>query len=756
MKERLIWNDWKANRLVTAAIICFMAVSAALTGLTVLLFGSLLTSIDRLMETAETPDFLQMHAGAVDRSILERFAASRDEVDRMQILVFLNLENGELSLGECTLADSTQDNGLCVQSEAFDYLVDQENRILRPAPGEVYVPVCYRGEYNVRVGDRMRIGTQALTVAGFLRDSQMNSMMASSKRFLVNEADYQRLKELGREEFLIEFKLRNGADINAFATAYEDAGLPHNGPTITRPLIRLMNALSDGMMILVILLASTVILIISILCIRCILLTSLEKDRHEIGMMKAIGIARRDIRSLYFNKFLILSAVGAVIGEAAALLISVPLGRQMKELYGLPEHMILIYLLSVAGTLAVEGMMLCSVHRTPRVTERMTAVEALYGTGRFGKKRNRSLFIAVITAAATALILIPQNTASTLASPRFVTYMGIGSSQIRIDVRQTEQIDAVVGTILEELENDPETESAVVMETRSCRVALEDGREYSLLIENGDHSRYPVSDSEGSWPSAEDEIALSILNASELGVGIGDRITVRLPQNGGEKEHDCRVCGLYSDITNGGKTAKSAFAHEDQAEPPMWCVIYVTLKEGSSTAEWAGQFQTRVHSLGAGIRVTDISQYVSAMYGQTILRIRKAAALAAAASCLVLAVVVLLFMRLTVWQERRDCSLKKALGFVSAEIRTEYLKRLLVYILAGVAAGIFTGLVPGQKLAGLLLGSLGASGFRFIPDPVRVFLLIPAVTITVALLAGRVSLNEVNRIRATECCVGRE
>ena len=72
MKKRLILNDWKANKLVTAAVVCFMAVSAALTGLSVLMFGSLLNSIDRLMETAETPDFLQMHSGEIDRNALEQ------------------------------------------------------------------------------------------------------------------------------------------------------------------------------------------------------------------------------------------------------------------------------------------------------------------------------------------------------------------------------------------------------------------------------------------------------------------------------------------------------------------------------------------------------------------------------------------------------------------------------------------------------------------------------------------------------------
>ena len=49
----------------------------------------------------------------------------------------------------------------------------------------------------------MRIGAEEAHRCRILRDSQMNSMMASSKRFLVNEADYERLSHLGSEEYLI-------------------------------------------------------------------------------------------------------------------------------------------------------------------------------------------------------------------------------------------------------------------------------------------------------------------------------------------------------------------------------------------------------------------------------------------------------------------------------------------------------------------------------------------------------------------------
>ena len=176
-----------------------------------------------------------------------------------------------------------------MQGEQFDYLLTIDNEIPEVLQGEVYVPVCYRSRYELTVGDQMEIGDREFVIAGFLRDAQMNSMMASSKRFLVNEADYKQLKEEYAEEYLIEFLLRDGTDSNVFAAAYAAAGLPANGPAITRALIRMMNALSDGTMIFIIFLVSVVVLLISLLCIRFMLSLQMERDRKEVGMLKALG-----------------------------------------------------------------------------------------------------------------------------------------------------------------------------------------------------------------------------------------------------------------------------------------------------------------------------------------------------------------------------------------------------------------------------------------------------------------------------------
>ena len=82
MIRRLIENDIRANKLSSAATFFFMAVSAMLLCLTVLLGLKLLGSINHLMEEARTPDFLQMHAGEADEEQIAAFAGDQKEVEQ--------------------------------------------------------------------------------------------------------------------------------------------------------------------------------------------------------------------------------------------------------------------------------------------------------------------------------------------------------------------------------------------------------------------------------------------------------------------------------------------------------------------------------------------------------------------------------------------------------------------------------------------------------------------------------------------------
>lgn len=757
MRRRILWNDIKGNRLLAVATWLFMAMSAFMFALTCFLFVSLLGSVDTLMEKAQTPDFMQMHAGELNEAELLHFAEEQDQVRKFQILSFLNLENSSVFLDGHSLADSTQDNGICVQSKSFDYLVDLENHVIDDIQsGEIYVPVCYRQKYDLEAGGTVQIGEIGFTIAGFLRDSQMNAMMASSKRFLVSRLDYDSLKNSCSEEYLIEFLLRENADINAFALAYTDAGLPANGPAITKPLIRMINALSDGLMILVILLVSVVLLLISMLCIRFTLLTQLEADRKEIGMLKAIGISKGEIRALYNLKFLALSGLGALCGLLLALLSKGILSAQIQELYGPSENGLTGFAAAFAGVALVEGILLLSVRRTLKRTEKMSATEAL--AGQCGDSKNKIgrrlcsqyLIIAFVIALGIFMMVLPQNLLSTISSPEFVTYMGIGNGEIRLDVRQTDNLEGKTRQVEKLLAGEKQVARFALLQTFSCRVVLPDGSHTGLQVEQGDHTTFPVAYTEGEAPQKNNEIALSCLCADELGVSVGDTLGLLID----EKLQEYTVCGIYPDITNGGKTAKAACLHGDG--PLMWSVFYVSLKDKAQKEQWLSQCTKLLSDGGINVKAVNIQEYVTDTYGQTIREIRRAAGVAVPAAALVMFVVVVLFTRLLVAKDRYDISLRKAIGFTGRDIGRMYLLGYLPVVLVSVLSGILSGNLLGEKLAGMFLKTLGAAGFHFLIDCKAVYGWIPAVAVITVFGAVLLGIAEIKHIRAYECCMGKE
>lgn len=744
MLNKLIWNDVRQNKLMSAATIFFMAVSAMMLALTALLGSSLLGAIDRLMDAAQVPDYLQMHTGELDRGAISDFAESREDVRSWQVCRLLNLENSQVTLGGRSLLDSTQDNGLCVQSERFDYLLDMDNQRPQVLPGQVYVPVCYRARYELNVGDTMQIGGEELAIAGFLRDAQMNSMMASSKRFLVSEWDYERLSSHGEEEYLIEFLLKDGADVNSLSTAYTQRGLPANGPAITKPLMRMMNALSDGTTIFVIFLAAVVVLLVALLCVRFILAIRMERDKQEVGMLKALGIGKGEIKRLYFSKYVLFSACGGLLGLGASAVLKGPLERRIRELYGASEHGARAAVLALCAAAAVEGVILLRVWRGLKKTDKLPVLAALFPVREQRRNGRQYLLIGLVCSACAFLMLLPQNLYSTLSSPSFVTYMGIGDADIRMDIRQGADIRSTTARLAAALEGDAQVERYAVLQTRSLPAVLMDGTSCNLTVEMGDHTIFPVQYSEGTLPVRDDEIALSSLNARELGLSVGDSLYLRI--DGEEIRYT--VCGIYSDITNGGKTAKAG--GRASGDPVIWSVLYVSLKDRPASPRWMEPYSQ------AGADVTDIENYVQDTYGPTLAQLRLASRGAMLIAVLVAFVVIALFLRLIVERNRDAVSLQKALGFTGGEIGRAYFFRGVFFAAAGVLSGLALGTLLGEGLCGLVLKSFGADSFRFTIRWDRLLVGIPAVILGTTILAVLAGTAEVQRVKAYECFTGRE
>ncbi|MDO4460090.1 MAG: hypothetical protein Q4C42_08485, partial [Clostridia bacterium] len=312
----------------------------------------------------------------------------------------------------------------------------------------------------------------------------------------------------------------------------------------------------------------------------------------------------------------------------------------------------------------------------------------------------------------------------------------------RMDVRGADDIESVSKAIEDTLANDEEVKDFVALKTLSCPVAINETEQIHLLVEVGNHSVFPVSYTEGREPRNDGEIALSVLQAKDMGADLGDSIAFD-----GE---DAVVCGLYSDITNGGKTAKMcAIPKSCQNNNLMWSILYVTLNEDVSANRWIEQYRN------SGADIVDIAGYVNATYGPTITQISKARTVTFGLAVLIVFVVVILFISLLIEKNRNDVSLQKALGFRNSVIRKQYMKKACLPVLLGIIIGAILAIVPGESICGMALSSLGASRFRFVISVQDVMFTLGALFMTgfVTVLLGTA---EIRKISAYECCRGKE
>lgn len=753
MNRKIIQRDIAGNKAVSFLTVLFITAAAMLLSLAGILVTNLFGSIDRLMADAKTPHFMQMHTGDVDFGELEAFAAGNSAVEDFQVLEFLNVGGEKIRLGENSLALSVQDNGFSVQSSRFDFLLDENNRPAQPKDGELWVPVCYNRDHTVQAGDKAVINGKTFVVTGFVRDSQMNSTLASSKRFVVSAGDYAQLKEVGSVEYLIEFRLKDLSDLSEFESAYSASQMPANGPTLSWPLFRMISAVSDGIMIAVILLVSVIVILIALLCIRFTLLAKIEDDYREIGVMKAVGIRVSDIQSIYLAVYAVLAAAGCIMGFLLSLTLRGPLQESIRANLGESGNDGLSFLLGMAGTLLLFFFILFFIRRILKRFRRISPVQAIRQGSeqenvRGGKSlrlsKNRwlsaNLFLAVKDIAARKrlyltmlfviilacfIMVVPQNLYHTISDSSFVTYLGVGRCDLRMDIQQTEELEEKAGSVGKYLERDSAVETYAVFVTELFDQEQEDGTTEQIKVELGNHGAFPLQYVDGRLPSRDSDIALSVLYAEEMDKKVGDKMILLTDK--GEKQ--LTVCGIYSDITNGGKTAKAAF--QPGTREAAWSTVCVNLKQPGVLAEKTEEYSRKFPYA----KVSGMEDYVAQTFGQTLRAVRTASVGAGFVAVVVTLLVILLFMKLLTAKDRYSIAVLKSVGFTGSDISRQYIWRSVLVVILGILLGSVLAGTLGERIAGVAISSLGAAAFHFTEDPLSSFVLSPAVLLFTALAA---------------------
>ncbi|AXN39282.1 ABC transporter permease [Peribacillus butanolivorans] len=757
---KMVKNDFVRQKIVTISVFVFIAMAVLLGASAINNIANLIQSMSDLQERAVPADITQMHSGEFDQAEIDKFTEEqRENIAMQETMVLLTLDGSNIHFGNNqTMAGTVQGISFVVQNKKFDFIMDLDNKKLDVTEGEVAVPIYFMQQYDLKIGDTITVKSgeyeNEFVISDYARDYEMNSSLTSSKRFVINQADYNEmlLKQAGELEYLIEFKLHENGDSQGLQTAYIEGGLPANGPTVGGKIFLMFNAMSDAAVAMVIILISVLLIIIASLCIRLTFLATIDEDLREIGVMKAVGISKKDIKKVYLNKYRVMSVVAGIIGYLLSFAVVNLFNGNMRLYISSDLSGNLKYVLSLIAPLLVYFMIVMYCKKVLKRIDKISAVEALrkdsmergknqkysfpllknkfFSTNIYMGLRDvwkrfklyRLLFFIFIVC--TFIVILPINIYNTMNSPEFSTYMGIGKSDMRIDLRRTDSITEDFKKLQEELKNDSDIEKYAAYITSSYQVKNAESWDY-MNIETGDFSVFPLNYLEGRAPEGEGEISLSFANASKDGLNknVGDKVSVKV---GGE-EKNLKVTGIYQDITNGGKTAKAHTSLGVNDEAVLWYIVYMDVAQGVDIREKMEYYQNAYDSA----QVNDIKEYTRQTLGNIIDQMSTVVIGAFAIAVIIAVLITALFLRMLLSKDMSQIAIMRSMGLTSKNIKHQYMAGTMMVLILGIIVGVLASNYLGELLVSMAMSTMGAAKIEFVHVVWQTWLLCPLVLIVV-------------------------
>ena len=770
MYTRMIARDFARNRSVTVVLVVLMMLSVVLATASAGTLVRLLGASSSLLDQADAPHVAQLHAGPYDDDQLNRWVAERPEVAHHQTMLMLGIDGANLLFDGEPQTTNIQQNSLVVPNGERDLLLDLDNRpITEVAPGTVVLPVHYEVQAGLEVGDPVMITAPdgfviELTTAGFARDSIMNPAITSSKRLAVAASDLEEVRaHTGEVEYLIEFWLHDpAAQTASFEKAYLDSAMPKAGQMVDSATFAMFTMIGDGMVAAVVILVALLLLVVGLLCLRFSFLTAAEQDYREIGVLKAIGVAPRGVKRIYLTKYALLAGISSVLGLLLGLALIPLLTRNITRYMGSVES-VWNWVVPVVAAVSVFLVLVLFVMVLLRRFKKISAVTALRAgaTGQQSKavrlRLHRSrmpvhfrlgvmdvigrwptyLLLFFVFAVSTFIMIVPIVSATTANAPGFINYMGTGTVDLRIDLRHVGDASPRQFTrMVDELDADSDVTAVAAMVTTRNDTVDKEGNAASLYVENGDHTRLPLTYADGRAPTDESEIALSLLALNQAGRDVGGVLPVKV---GGEVR-DLTIVGSYQDVTNGGKTAKAMLPTDGDAV--MWYMVGVELASGAAATEKAASYSAAF----APAKVADIEQWRVQTLGPIAEQIMLTAVVSAVVAVALAVLMTGLFTRMLVARDAGQIAIQRAVGADDTGLRRQYLTRVLLVLVLGVAVGTVASNTVGEKLFNLMFEGMfgglealgqGTSRIDFMVNPLLAYLLLPlALLAAVALATG--------------------
>lgn len=608
--------------------------------------------------------------------------------------------------------------------------------------GEMYVPISYRTLYGCETGDKITLNMEgestAYTIKGFFEDPFMGSSMMGVKTVLINDADLEKMLQSCREgrsgnsfaeAVMLNIFQKESSDLSYLRFQQElnkDTGVEGYAwlslgkeQAISYMLI-LVRIFSGSLLVFIALL-----LIITLIIMSHSIGSSIEMEYVNLGILKAVGVTQRRLKMIFMLQYLLSAAFGAVAGIPLAIPVIRLVNRIMTPVVGFMTPDVLAILPCFVTLLGIIVFIILFIWIKLRKLKTITPVQAISG-GRESiyfssrlempiRKRGMSFWLAFRQLTSNGKQYISAGVITGLLV-FFMIMMGHMSAWMGEDGGQFARIfdateydlwvhcysDEIKEAVEETIESYSEIEESYQMQNTYL---LLDGCQIQCFICEKPEKIESVL--EGRTCQYDNEILVTEFVAKELGLQIGDTVTVAL----NDVKAEYMISGIYQCANDmGSNFAMSKAGYERIA-------LSVSTEERSVNLGVA-------YCLADGEKAEEIAEKLSEVYGARLSVLGRSGfngmdSIVAAVNALsvlvyVLAVIFALVVISLVCgkifaKERQDYGIYKALGFTSGNLRLQFGLRFMIVSLLGSVLGVVLTVLLMNRCFELLLSYVGIS-----------------------------------------------
>ncbi len=282
-------------------------------------------------------DITQWVADVRDTDALSEQITSLDEVKAVmrQDVIYAHFKIGNVVRDETGLMNA-------YEPQVYDYhIFDEDNTGFLPAPSslekdEVYVPVMFAAEYQLKTGDLIEIEIapnqkEQYRVKGFFEDPVMGSTVMGVKTILMNkdaqlalmhriaQAEHSDLRT-GSAYHIMQKGTMSSHELQSILNEKTDLKnhtvFSYSFDTVAGFMLIMQDMFSGFLLLFVIILLGVAVLVLG-----HSISSSIDQEYKDLGILKAVGFSNKRLRRILILQYLLTAAAGMALGMPLSIFV---------------------------------------------------------------------------------------------------------------------------------------------------------------------------------------------------------------------------------------------------------------------------------------------------------------------------------------------------------------------------------------------------------------------------------------------------